>query len=322
MNSFMSFGIHLACQRLDELGDPLSGLKSLIDWRHSIQSWKESMITGRRKEGHPNYDEVLMIKILVLQHWYSLSDQKMELEMAKNISFMRFLDFQEDIPDSTTIWLFKERLKEKEVLNAIWQELQRQLDAKGLSVKEGCIQDATLITSDPGRSGNKKRGDEAKTRRSKDGTWTKKGEEIYFGYKLHSKVDVRYGLVRAIETTTASVHDSQIDLSLKGETIYRDKGYFGVAARGRSVTMYRATRSHPLDRWDKLRNLQISRIRAPGERPFAVIKTVFKAAHVLVTTVQRVHIKIRSYAVEFQNADLLKQIRQLPLYSEQLSSFW
>ena len=105
-------------------------------------------------------------------------------------------------------------------------------------------------------------------------------------------MDVRYGLIQAIKTTTASVHDSQIDLSLKGETIYRDKGYFGVAARGRSVTMYRATRSHPLDRWDKLRNLQISRIRAPGERPFAVIKTVFKAAHVLVTTVQRVHIKM------------------------------
>jgi transposase, IS5 family len=307
MNSFMSFGIHLACQRLDELGDPLSGLKSSINWEQFRPITEGTYDNRTEKGGHPNYDEVLMIKILVLQHWYSLSDQKMELEMAKNISFMRFLDFQEDIPDSTTIWLFKERLKEKEVLNAIWQELQRQLDAKGLSVKEGCIQDATLITSDPGRSGNKKRGDEAKTRRSKDGTWTKKGDEIYFGYKLHNKVDVRYGLIRAIKTTTASVHDSQIDLSLKGETIYRDKGYFGVAARGRSVTMYRATRSHPLDRWDKLRNLQISRIRAPGERPFAVIKTVFKAAHVLVTTVQRVHIKMMFTAFAYN----LYQLRTL-----------
>ena len=307
MNSFMNYGIHLACQRLDELGDPLSGLKSLIDWE-DFRPIVENIYDNRtEKGGHPNYDEVLMIKILALQHWYSLSDQKMELEMAKNISFMRFLDFQEDIPDSTTIWLFKERLKEKEVLNAIWQELQRQLDFKGLTVKEGCIQDATLITSDPGRSGNKKRGDEAKTRRSKDGTWTKKGEEIYFGYKLHNKVDVRYGLIRAIETTTASVHDSQVDLSVEGETIYRDKGYFGVAARGRSVTMYRATRGHPLDRWDKLRNLQISRIRAPGERPFAIMKTVFKAAHVLVTTVQRVHIKMMFTAFAFN----LFQLRTL-----------
>lgn len=307
MNSFMSFGIHLACKRLDELGDPLSGLKSSINWEQFRPIMEGTYDNRTEKGGHPNYDEVLMIKILVLQHWYGLSDQKMELEMTKNISFMRFLDFQEDIPDSTTIWLFKERLKKKEVLNAIWQELQRQLDAKGLSVKDGCIQDATLITSDPGRSGNKKRGDEAKTRRSKDGTWTKKGDEINFGYKLHNKVDFRYGLIRAIKTTTASVHDSQVDLSLKGETIYRDKGYFGVAARGRSVTMCRATRSHPLDRWDKLRNLQISRIRAPGERPFAVIKTVFKAAHVLVTTVQRVHIKMMFIAFAYN----LYQLRTL-----------
>jgi IS5 family transposase len=307
MNSFMSLGIHLACERLDELGDPLSGLKSSIDWEQFRPIMEGTYDNRTEKGGHPNYDEVVMIKILVLQHWYGLSDQKMELEMTKNISFMRFLDFQEDIPDSTTIWLFKERLKKKELLDRIWQELQRQLDAKGLSVKEGCIQDATLITSDPGRSGNKKRGDEAKTRRSKDGTWTKKGDEIYFGYKLHNKVDVRYGLIRAMETTTASVHDSQVDLSVEGETIYRDKGYFGVAARGKSVTMYRATRSHPLDRWDKLRNLQISRIRAPGERPFAVTEIVFKAAHVLVTTVPRVHIKMIFTAFAFN----LFQLRTL-----------
>jgi len=59
--------------------------------------------------------------------------------MANNISFMRFLDFQDSIPDSMTIWLFRERLKEKDLLDAIWQELQRQMDAKGLTVKEGCI---------------------------------------------------------------------------------------------------------------------------------------------------------------------------------------
>ena len=97
MNSFMSFGIKLACRRLDELGDPLSGLKPLIDW-DAFHPILEGIYDNRtEKGGHPNYNEVLMIEILVLQHWYSLSDQKMELEMAKNISFMRFLDFQEDI---------------------------------------------------------------------------------------------------------------------------------------------------------------------------------------------------------------------------------
>ena len=37
------------------------------------------------------------------------------------------------------------------------------------------------------------------------------------------------GLIRDLETTTASVHDSRADLSREGEVVYRDKGYFGVA---------------------------------------------------------------------------------------------
>jgi IS5 family transposase len=309
MNSFTSFYLRQAYSRLAKLGDPLAEANALIEWEEFRSI--EGGLYGNKTErgGHPNIDFVLMIKILVLQHWYSLSDQKMERELANNLSFMNFLGYPETIPDSTTIWLFRERLKEKNRFDAIWHEIQRQLDSKGLIVKEGSIQDATFITSDPGRSGNKHRGDEARTRRSKDGTWAKKGQELHFGYKLHENVDTQYGLIRAIETTTASVHDSQVDLSREGETIYRDKGYFGAPARGRPVTMWRATRGHPLDTWDRRRNLQISKIRAPGERPFSVIKTVFKAAHVLVTTVERVHVKMIFTAIAynlFQLRTLLK----------------
>jgi IS5 family transposase len=307
MNSFMSYGLHQAYGRLSKLGDPLAGVNTFLDWE-IFRPIADGLYDNKTERGgHPNIDCVLMIKILVLQQWYSLSDQRMEKELANNVSFMNFLGFPETIPDSTTIWLFRERLKEKGELDSIWQELQSQLDTKGLVVKEGSIQDATFITSDPGEPGKMSRGDEARTRRSKDGTWTKKGEEFYFGYKLHNKVDVEYGLIRAIETTTASVHDSQVDLSSEDERVYRDKGYFCAHANGRSVTMYRATRGHPLSSWDRMRNLQISRIRAPGERPFAVIKTVFKAAHVLVTTVQRVNVKMIFTAIAYN----LYQLRTL-----------
>jgi transposase, IS5 family len=128
----------------------------------------------------------------------------------------------------------------------VWEELQRQLDAKGLSIKKGTIQDATFIEADPGKS-KKLRGDDAKTRRSKDGTWAKKGDELHFGFKLHSKVDIDYGLIRDIETTTASLHDApvalelsqifnlghnQVDLSIEGEAVLRYKGYLGVQPKG------------------------------------------------------------------------------------------
>jgi IS5 family transposase len=307
MNSFMSFYLKQAYSRLAKLGDPLAEANKLIDWE-KFRSIEDGLYDNKtEKGGHPNIDFVLMIKILVLQHWYSLSDQKTERELTNNLSFMNFLGYPETIPDSSTIWLFRDRLNEKNSFDAIWQEVQRQLDAKGLTVKEGSIQDATFITSDPGRSGNKPRGEEARTRRSKDGTWAKKGNKSHFGYKLHENVDTQYGLIRSIETTTASVHDSQVDLSREGELIYRDKGYFGASARGRSVTMWRATRGQPLSSWDRRRNLQISKIRSPGERPFAVIKTVFKAAHVLVTTVARVHVKMIFTAIAYN----LFQLRTL-----------
>jgi transposase, IS5 family len=87
-----------------------------------------------------------------------------------------------------------------------------------LKIRKGVIQDATFITADPGHtSADTPRGDEAKTRRNKECTWTKKGTKSYFGFKLHTKEDCDVGLIRSLQTTTASVHDSQIDLSEEGE---------------------------------------------------------------------------------------------------------
>ena len=112
------------------------------------------------------------------------------------------------------------------------------------------------------------------------------------GRALHTKSDVDLGLIRDLETTTASVHDSRVDLSREGEVVYRDKGYFGVRPRGFDATMRRGVRGHPLGIRDRLRNRRINRKRAPGERPFAVIKRVFGSGHVLVTTVPQVHVNM------------------------------
>jgi len=56
----------------------------------------------------------------------------------------------------------------------------------GLQVKRGTIQDTTFIEADQGSS-KEPRGDEAKTRRRRDGRWAKKGDETHFGYKLQSE---------------------------------------------------------------------------------------------------------------------------------------
>jgi len=149
------------------------------------------------------------------------------------------------------------------------------------------------ITSEPGHAhADTPRGDQAKTRRSHDGTRTKKGSKSYFGYKLHILQDKDHQRIRRITTTTASLHDSRIDLSKKGETVYRDKGYFGVRPKASmDKTTHRAARNHPLSAREKRRNKAISRTRSLVERPFAVIKTVFHAGHVRLTTCARAHVK-------------------------------
>ena len=276
----------------------LSQISDLIDWMPIRQRLDEMYHNKSEKGGRPNCDVILMFKILILQQWFGLNDLEVERQMADRISFMSFLGFPNPSPDSRTIWLFKERMAETGMDKVVWAELQRQLDAMGLKVKRGTMQDATFIEADHGSS-NKPRGDEAKTRRSKDGTWAKKGDETHFGYKFHQKTDIDYCLIREFATTTASLHDSQIDLSVEGEPVFRDRGYFGAKAKGIDFTMKRRTTEKPLEELDKERNRLISKVRSPGERPHAVIKRIFNSGRVLVTTVRRVSVKMMVTAFAF-----------------------
>jgi len=300
MESLLDFALEERYKNIQKLGDRLEEFGTLIDWGRFRQVIGDLYKNTTEQGGRPNMDIVLMVKLLVLQSMYNLSDPELERQANDRISFMKFLGFPEKIPDQTTVWYFRERLAKTGKDKAIWNELQRQLDDKGLKIQKGTIQDASFITADPGHTPvDTPRGDEAKTRRSKDGTWTKKGKKSYFGYKLHTKEDCDFGLIRAIDVTTASTHDSQIDLSENGEVVYRDRGYFGAETKGFNATMRRGVRGHPIGIRDQLRNVRISRIRSPGERPYAVIKNVFHSAHTRVTTVLRVHVKMLFAAFSF-----------------------
>ncbi len=119
----------------------------------------------------------------------------------------------------------------------------------------------------------------------------KKGKKSQFGDTLHTLIDKEWHSIRRVTTTTASLRDSRINLSKPGETVYRDKGYFGVKpAASMDKTIHRALRCHPLSIREKRRNRAIGRTRALGERPCAVIKRHFNAGLVLVTTVTRGHL--------------------------------
>ena len=300
MESLLDFALQERYKKVSELGDKVAEFDTLIEWECFRPLIGDLYSNTSEQGGRPNFDEILMVKLLVLQSMYGLSDPELERLANDRISFLKFLGFPEKIPDQSTIWYFRERLIKNKKLELIWEELRRQENVLGLKIKKGTIQDATFITADPGHApADKPRGDLAKTRRSKEGTWTKKNSKSYFGFKVHSKEDCDYGLIWEIQTSTASLHDSQIDLSKEGEVVYRDKGYFGVKPLGFDATMKRGIRNHPIGIWDKLRNKRIARKRSPGERPYAVIKTVFKSAHTMVTTITRVHAKMIFAAMSF-----------------------
>jgi IS5 family transposase len=277
MKSFENYFMNKQYARVKELGDKLAEINPLIDWECFRPIVRGMYDNQSERGGRPNIDEIVMIKMLVLQSWYGLSDPELERQANDRISFHKFLGFPERIPDRSTVWAFRERLIDTGKDERIWEELQRQIDSKGLKVKKGVVQDATFITADPGHQRvNEPRGPEVKTRRNKDGEWTKKHGKSYYGHKLHTITDMYYGLIRRLETTTAEVHDSQVDLSEPGEVVYRDRGYFGASCKGYDATMKRAVRDHPLGIRDKMRNKRIACKRSAFERPYAVIKNIIQ----------------------------------------------
>lgn len=286
-NSFKQFGIKLAYEQLEKRGDKLQVFDGLINW-----SRFQTLFFRRGGRGRPSYNPVIMFKVLVLQNLYNISDEEIEYQIVDRISFQRFLNFPENIPDHTTIWRFREYLSENDLHDVLWNELNRQIAEKRIQFSKGVIQDATFITANPGKTNSSDKIDRGRgqpTTRNEDGTWTQKNGKNFFGYKLHVKTEIGNGFVTELAVTTASVHDNCIDLSKEDEIVYRDKGYFGAPPKARgNATMKRAVRGRKLTIREILRNKRITKIRSVGERPFAVLKNVLDGGHTLYTELHRV----------------------------------
>lgn len=305
--SFNQFILKEHYQKVRGLGDRLELMKEQINWKPFILIVRKIFQANEKEIGRPHTDELIIIRSMLLQGWYGLSDPELEFQCHDRLSFRNFLGFPESIPDFTTIWKIRDKLKEDGLDVEIWSELQKQLDEKGYEIKKGIIQDASFIEADLGRKryqkekDAKKNGEEIKytekqkSHIDKDGSFSVKQEQVYYGYKSHIKIDVGNHLIRKLEVTTASLHDGEVDLVETGDIIaYRDKGYFGKKLKAGDVkdkTMQRNTRGSKLNGGQQKRNKMISRIRSPGERPFSVIKRVFNGGRTLVKTLERVRIK-------------------------------
>lgn len=98
-------------------------------------------------EGRPSYPVLTLVKLLLLQQWYCLSDPGLEEAVDDRLSFRRFagLPLDEGVPDHSTIWRFRQELERHGLSEALFAEINRQLDARGLIVRKGTLIDATIV---------------------------------------------------------------------------------------------------------------------------------------------------------------------------------
>src|SRR5215510_5536908 len=134
--------------KLSQLGDPLEKLGKGVDFEMFRALLEERLIhEPKGKGGRPPYDYVLMFKILILQRFYNLSDDQVEYQINDRMSFMRFLDLSiaDDIPDSRTVWVFRERLTDLEPVEELFALFLKELDRLHLIVNEGKIIDTSFV---------------------------------------------------------------------------------------------------------------------------------------------------------------------------------
>ena len=285
MNSLTDFALKQKYEKVKKLRSRLEEMNQLFDWDAFLPIFPER----ENKVGRPNYDKKLMVKCLMLQGWYTLSDEELEYQIYNRLDFQQFLGFPKNIPDHSTIWRFREELIESDLLDKIWEEQARQLALHNIEIKEGKIQDATFIHADPGKknSGMDDR-QMARTSRSRDGSWTKKNGKSIFGFKSHTKMQKGSKFIEEVAVTTAKVHDNNIDLANENDVIYRDRGYSGSNTKAKGDATMKLGK---LNIRQKLRNKRIAKQRAEGEHPYGTIHRSFKGGRTKLTTIPRVFVQ-------------------------------
>ncbi len=283
-------------ERLSELGDPLTRLNQVMNWEMFRPVLQQAFQKERKGPGgRPPYDYVMMFKILVLQKLYKLSDDQAEYQINDRMSFMRFLGLglESRIPDSKTIWLYRETWTKVNVIKEVFRMFNAQLDDANLITHTGSIVDATFVDAPRQRN---TREENAKIKagevpedwqkpenihklrqKDTDARWTKKNNETHFGFKDHIKVDADSKLIVDYCVTSANVHDSQALSGLINEqdhVLYADSAYSGkellelLPDHVERRVHEKGTRNHPLTDVQKESNRLKSRIRVRVEHVF------------------------------------------------------
>ena len=285
---------------LSQLGNPLEKLSALIDFEMFRSSLEDALVRKdcKSQAGRPQFDVVLMFKIMFLQRYYGLGDHQIQYQIIDRTSFRQFLGIQTvtEVPDEKTVWACKNKLASDGTFDSLFAEFRSFLDSKGLSFSEGKIIDATFVEAPRQRNtreendkikhggGSELWGDRPhkKSHKDTDARWTQKNGVNHYGYKNHVKADKKTKLIETYHTTDASVHDSNVIAPLleerdKGQDLFLDAGYESkedvvIAAGMNPVICEKGHRNRPLTDEQKKNNRTKSKTRCRVEHVFGFIE--------------------------------------------------
>lgn len=193
-------------------------------------------------------------------------------------AFARLDLFDESMPDETTILKFRRLLEKHQLTLAIMNAISDTLEEKGLLLKSGTMVDATIIHAPPSTKN-------ASKQRDPEMHQTRKGNQWYFGMKIHVGADVNSGLAHTVAVAAANAADvSQLPNLLREDdrAVFGDKGYVnnGLKRAARKAGVFwgvalKSTVKHKLTGANKRFNRKMSSVRSRVEHLFRVIKRQF-----------------------------------------------
>lgn len=276
MASDMGFEQHRKPTRRDEF---LKTMDALVPWSALCEEIEPHY--PKAGNGRPPVGLERMLRIHFVQHWFNLADLACEEALYDSASLRRFVGIdlgREPVPDATTMLKFRRLLNNHKLGEAMFARVGKELQERGIKINTGTIVDATIIGA-PSSTKN------AEKARDPEMHQTRKGQQWYFGMKLHIGVDSQSGLAHSAEVTPANVHDKHpLPNLLHGNErrVYGDSAYASQsdlikakAPYAKDFTNQRTRRAGLVDEVQRAKNRNKSRIRARVEHVFAVVKRLW-----------------------------------------------
>ena len=113
-------------QKLESKKTLLMKLEETVLWSEFRPILEQVHDKPRKKNaGRKPIDAIVMFKMLVLQQLYNISDEELEYQVNDRLSFMTFLGLGlvEPLPDATTVWLFRQQLKQQGLIEELFEQL-------------------------------------------------------------------------------------------------------------------------------------------------------------------------------------------------------